>query len=135
MVFAEMCRQPSLHAAFRGALAANWPGWEIRWAAAGVDDFRRYLGLDPLPGWVSSWQPHRVPVGASGRGVLTTSGRDGVHRFEVDELYAGPELLDRLVPAEDDQPAPEFGTNLDIEEDHCPSKRRRRARRLNVASR
>src|SRR5690242_1159968 len=41
---------------FLEALGRAWPGWEIRWAYHGLDDFARYPALiDPLPDPYERW--------------------------------------------------------------------------------
>src|ERR1051326_3028988 len=48
---------PAWRLALLEALGRAWPGWEIRWAYRGLDDFAGYPALvDPVPDPFESWR-------------------------------------------------------------------------------
>ncbi|MFD1367394.1 hypothetical protein [Actinoplanes sichuanensis] len=113
-------------AAWKAVLGQTWPGWDLRWAYAGVDDIATAAGVP------AAASDHPRPEAAlavldpadldDADSLVTVTQPDGSIRAygiwsdTTDVFWAGPELLDRLSAATPVTVLPDFpktGLHLD----------------------
>ncbi|GIE83120.1 hypothetical protein Aph02nite_90700 [Actinoplanes philippinensis] len=97
-------------AALRAVLAETWPGWDLRWAYAGLDDIAAHSGVPADP---AAWTDDR-PVSLvvldpteldEADALVTVTQQDrtvqgyGLWSDTTDLFWAGPGLLDKLSTA------------------------------------
>jgi hypothetical protein len=113
-------------AAVRSVLARTWPGWDLRWAYAGVEDIADRSGVPTEPG---DREPHTPalavlePADLDEADTLVTVAQEdrttrayGIWSDLNDVFWAGPELLDELTTATPVTGLPRFpqtGLHLD----------------------
>ncbi|WP_433796830.1 hypothetical protein [Actinoplanes sp. CA-252034] len=93
-------------AALHALLAQTWPGWDLRWAYAGVEDIARYSGVPAqpadraaLPAAIAIVDPAELDEADT---LVTVIQKDrtirgyGLWTDTTDAFWAGPALVDRL---------------------------------------
>jgi hypothetical protein len=99
-------------AAWRAVLARTWPGWDLQWAYAGIEDIARYSGAPASPtgraGLTPSWEvvDPADTEGLDEMDTLVTVAEEsgptrayGMWSDVTDVFWAGPALLDQLSDA------------------------------------